>query len=282
MKWITVLALMACLPLASSALTVNTTFVNNTTDNDSQVTGNATTSASAIGSASSELTAAGTSTADVGAKFVGANSARGTITDANIVPTITQNIDATVTWTILAEDWERYSFDVTSSFNALLNIEDGSNEEPEDNVSFSALNATFLLNGEAYGNDLGLNGGSRSGVGSSTIGDVASAPLINIFGSNTFSLTYTGTASVTWKTGNTIAGNRTADALLWGMDGTMNGDAAFTDGFDNYASSADRIADGLSVDGVITLDAVPEPATAGLLTISGLLIAAYRRFFGRV
>ncbi len=31
-----------------------------------------------------------------------------------------------------------------------------------------------------------------------------------------------------------------------------------------------------------TSAAVPEPATAGMLAISGLLIAAYRRFFGRV
>jgi len=34
--------------------------------------------------------------------------------------------------------------------------------------------------------------------------------------------------------------------------------------------------------GFRTVEVVPEPATAGMLAISGLLIAAYRRFLGRI
>ncbi|MBI9021502.1 MAG: PEP-CTERM sorting domain-containing protein, partial [Verrucomicrobia bacterium] len=54
------------------------------------------------------------------------------------------------------------------------------------------------------------------------------------------------------------------------------------DGFDEYSSSSDRNADGLFMDADITLESVPEPASALMILVGGGLIALKRRFFHMV
>lgn len=279
MKWITILTLTTLLPLTSSAIQVTASYGNNTTDNDAVSTGNALTSASAIGATSSELTEVGTSTSAQGARFVGANSGRGVNASSQSLSSISQNIDVSVTWTIVAEDWEEYSISLAPEFHGYLNIEDGANDEAAGDVaSFNSFMTLLTVNGSSLVDTLGLSGGSRNVVGSSNLDDTASQLLSGLSGNNTIVLTYSSLSKAAWNSAN-FQNNRTADAALWGMDGTMDGDNAFTDGFDEYSSSSARDADGLFVDAVVTLDAIPEPATLGLIGLFGGGIFAIRRFF---
>jgi hypothetical protein len=162
-----------------------------------------------------------------------------------------------------------------------LNILDDNNDETGDGATLSSFDATLYLNGNQIVLDgLGLSGGSRTTVGNNSLNDTATQILSGLSGNNTISLQYTGTATATWKIAG-IANNRTADAALWGSDGTMDGTGEFTDGFDNYSTSTARNADGLFVDGVVTLQSVPEPASVLMLALGGGLVALKRRFFGR-
>jgi len=273
-----VAVLAATLPLTGSALLVSLSYSNNTTDNDSVSSGDALSGSSTIGATSSELTSAGTSTSAMGARFYGANSGRGVSNLTQQPRSISQSINVTVTWTIIAEDWEEYSFSLTPEFHAYLNILDDAADESGDSVSFTSLNGSLKQNGGTISDSLNLSGGSRGTAGSSTLNDTASQTLTGLTGNNTISLQYTGTATATWK----IAGarnNRTADAVLWGVDGTMNGDVEFSDSFDNYSSSSARNADGIFVDGTVTLDAIPEPASVAMLGVASALGLFIRRRF---
>ena len=279
MKWITTLTLMALLPLTSSALLVTRSYSNLTSDNDSTTLGDANSITATIGDGFGTITTVGSSTAASGARFQGANSGRGVNAGGREFQSIAQAIDVSVTWTIEAESWEEYSINLTPEFHGYLNVEDGAGDEPGDMSSFSSFITLLTVNGSSLVDTLDLSGGSRNTAGSSNIDDTASQIISGLSGNNTIVLRYNGTSTARWDTGAGFQNNRTAIATLWGMDGTMNGDVSFTDGFDNYGSSSARNADGLFVDAVVTLDAIPEPATLGLIGLFGGGILAIRRFF---
>ena len=255
---------------SAQALTINVSRSISVNDNDSVSTGDAGYDATppVIGSTSAILDTEGGS-AELGYRFTGFNSGRGVNNISQQVRSITQNITATVTWT-LTEDapGEIYSFTLNPELHAYLNILDDSNGESSDQATISNFSATLKQNGGTISDSLNLSGGSRTTVGSSTVNDTNnSQTFTNLTGDHTFELTYTGSTTAAWK----IAGfrdNRTADAVLWGQDGTMNGDVEFSDSFDNYSNSTARNADGLFVPATVELIVIPELSSLGLVGIA--------------
>jgi uncharacterized repeat protein (TIGR02543 family) len=227
-------------------------------DNDSVDTGDAgyDTTPDVVGVSSASLTSEGQS-AELGYRFSGYNAGRGVWNGVQAVRSITQSIDVYVEWTITATAGEIYSFSLDPELHGYLNILDDNNSEADDIAEISNFNATLTQNGSNIINDqLGLTGGSRDTVGSSNIDDAASRSFGGLEGVNTFRLQYTGSMLAAWK----IAGfqdNRTANAVLWGRDGTMDGDS-FAATFDNYATTAVRDADGLFVKGTVAVTSVPD------------------------
>jgi hypothetical protein len=280
-KWIFSLILIAVLPLSSLALTITRDSYSNTSDNGSVANGASVTGTALTGGASSSATIVGGSTSAMGARYYGAVSGRGVDNGSQQAQSLTQNISVSYTWAITAETWEVYDFSISTAFRGYLNILDDFSDESGDTASLSSLDAQLYLNGSQITLDqLGLSGGSRSTVGSSSADDTNSRALTGLSGNNTIELIYTGSATATWKIAG-IQNNRTADAALWGANGIMDGDT-FANTFDEYGTSIERTSDGLFVEGVATLQAVPEPASMLLIAIGGGLIALKRRFFSKV
>lgn len=270
------LMLIVCSPCLW-ALTVSVSRTLNITDDDSVTTGDALydTTPDLMGVSSAQLSSEG-QTASLGYRFSGANSGRGISNTTQQVRSITQNIDVSVTWILTSDSpGEIYSFTLNPSLNGYLNVlDEGANEEANDESTISNFNATLSQNGNTFAlNQLGLTGGSRTSPGSSNVNDSASRTFANLSGDHTFILQYSGSTTAAWK----IAGfqdNRTANAVLWGQDGTMNGDS-FPDTFDNYATAADLDNDGLFVQATAELIVIPELSSlvlAGLaMGVAGLL-----------
>lgn len=282
-KWVITLTavLVAVLPLSSSALTVRRNAYGNTSDANTVANGASVTGTSLTGGLSSSVTEVGSSTSALGARFYGAVSGRGVWNGNQQAQSLTQGINVSYEWSITAEDWEVYDFSISTALQAYLNILDDSNDETGDEATLSAFDAKLYLNdGQVALDKLGLSGGSiDTKADSSSISNTTGRVFSGLSGNNTIRLEYSGSATATWK----IAGfqdNRTADAVLWGMNGSMDG-ASFADSFDEYSTSTARTNDGLFVDGVATLQAVPEPASVLMLILGGGLIGLYRRFFGR-
>ncbi len=105
-------------------------------------------------------------------------------------------------------------------------------------------------------------------------GDTVSAAGFDIFDNN-----FEGSESFRIRIGTTVLADFDTDSLTGGNGSTMFLGVISTTEFDDLwfdeSSDGDDIAVG-------NFAMVPEPATAGLLAISGLLIAAYRRFFSKV
>jgi len=270
-------AALAVLPMTGSALVVERSYSNTTSDNDGNVNEDGSSSQTTIGSLSANLTTVGNSSGNMGYRFIGQSSAYDT-------GYMSQSVNVTVTWTVAAEDWEEYSLSLTPELHAYLNIYDYSTDESDDDADFGSLSSILRVNGLEVSDTLdGLTGYNKSTDGFYNLERTDSQILSGYTGNNIFSLQLTGTVFVDAHADSGAGDNPTGNAVLWGQNGTLD----FTqngaqDDFDEYASTSARDADGIFVDGAVTLDAVPEPATVGLLTLSGLLIAVYRRFFGRV
>jgi hypothetical protein len=282
-KWILGLMLLAVLPLSSSALVINTSSSNSTSDNDSTTNGDAGRGRSTIGSTGATVDTVGNN-AELGYRFTGYNAGRGVDNSGQQAEGIVQDVDVTVTWSIVAESWEEYSFKLNPEFHAFLNIlDEGLFQESGDIVSVSGFSAVLKRNGGTVGNTLDLSGGSTGDRNATplNVDDTASQLFSGLSGNNTFELRYTATITATWK----LAGaqdNRTANAVLWGQNGTMGGDS-FANNFDEYSiSSEDPSEDGLFVPATVTLNAVPEPASVLMLLFGGGVIALKRRFFAQV
>lgn len=279
-KWMLGILLLAALPLTSSALIVSRNAFGNTSDSDSVANGASVAGTSLTGGLSSSVTEVGSSSSALGARFYGAVSGRGVWNGIQQAQSLTQSINTTYEWAITAEDWEVYDFSISTALRAYLNILDDNNDESGDGATLSSFDAKLYLNGSQITLDgLGLSGGARTTVGTNSVDDAASTLLTGLSGNNIITLTYAGSATATWK----IAGfqdNRTADAVLWGMNGSMDGDS-FADTFDEYSVSSDRTADGLFVNGVATLQSIPEPASALMIALGAGLLAIIRRLYSR-
>lgn len=277
-KWIVLwmVAMSALLPLSSSALTVTRSYSNDTSDNDNHSQEDASSSQATIGFSSSTLSEVGNSSGNMGYRFVGQASAY----DAG---NLSQNIDITVTWTITAEVWEEYSLTISPELHAYLNIYDWSTDETDDDADFGNLSSVLRVNGGVVSDTLnGLTGIQRSTDGGYNLDKSDSQTLGGYSGNNIFSLQLTGTVFVDAHADGGVFDNPTGNAVLWGQDGNLD----FTqntaqNGFDEYATSTARDADGIFVDGTVSLDAVPEPASALMLVVGAGLIGLIRRFFGK-
>ncbi|MBL7016338.1 MAG: PEP-CTERM sorting domain-containing protein [Kiritimatiellales bacterium] len=274
-KWIILLTAVwvASLPLSSSALLVTRGYSNTTTDNDNDTKEDASSSTASIGASSSTLSSEGSSSGNMGYRFVGQAAAHGT-------GYLTQSINVTATWTVAAEDWEEYSVNFSPSLAALLNIYDWSTDETDDQSVFPSLSSTLRVNGSVVSDTLdGLTGYTRTTDGSYNLNRSDSQTLSGYTGNNTFSLQLTGTVVVDAHADGGLFDNPTGNAVLWGQNGTLN----FADdpNFDNYSTTAALDADGLFVDANITLDAVPEPASALMLVVGAGLIGFIRRVYPR-
>ena len=262
--------ILCVLTQSAQALTINISRSISVNDTDSVSTGDAgyDKTPSVIGSTSVTLDTEGSS-AELGYRFTGFNSGRGAFNLSQQVRSITQNITATVTWT-LTEDapGEIYSFTLNPELHAYLNILDDREGESGDQAAISNFSATLKQNNGTISDSLDLTGGSRTTVGSSSVNDTNdSQTFTNLTGDHTFELTYTGNTTAAWK----IAGggdNRTADAVLWGQDGSMDGGAEFSDSFDNYSNAIARNADGLFVPATVELIVIPELSSLGLVGIA--------------
>ncbi len=264
MRQTVTLLLVSLLPLVGSALTVGRSYSNGTSDNDNSTLEDASRSTSGIGSSSGVVDTVGATSSALGYRFTG-QVAGGNGGD------IVQTINVSVIWTVTAEIWEEYSIGFTPEFHAYMNIEDGGLfQEDGDGIWFSTLQATLKVNGSAVGDSLNMSGGSRTTKGSSTLNRTDSQTLSGYTGNNTFELIYTGTVTATSKAG--VLGNDTYVYGSWGNAGILSGT------FDDYSSSAD----GMFVDATVTLNAVPEPASALMVLAGGGLIAFKRRFFSKV
>lgn len=216
-------------------------------------------------------------TEELGYRFSGFNSGKGVSSDGSLQTfTITQDIDVTVEWTITADYGEIYSFTINSVLGAYLAIQDGANDEAGDVAQLTNLNATLKKNNvQIVVDQLGLTGGILQTDGTALVDDSVSRTFTDLIGTNTFSVTYTGQAIASWRTGGTFLNpaDRTESAVLWGANGEVSGDST-----DDYASYLDRLADGLFISGTVEVTAIPEPATTALLlAFSALGLVAYRR-----
>lgn len=275
-RWVLSLILIAILPLTSSALVVSRSYSNTTSDDDNSSLEDANSSQGTIGSVSANITTVGSSSGNMGYRFTGQAAAG----DGGA---LVQDIAVSVTWTVTAEEWEEYSIVFSPEFHSLMIIEDGGLfQESGDGIWFSALSATLNLNGNKIftgSADLGLSGGSiedRADSGT-TLDSTSTWTRGGYTGNNTFELIYSGTLTVTSKSGS--GGNDTYLAGLWGQDGAL-GSIGGSDGtFDNYSSSLVRNADGFFVDANVTLNSVPEPASALMLAVGAGLLGICRRYY---
>lgn len=271
------LALVAGLPLAGSALVVARSYSNATYDDDNATTEDASSSQKTIGTVNSTVSSVGGASSAQGYQFIGQVAGQ----DTGI---INQYINVTVTWTVNAQEWEEYSITISPELHAWLYIWDWSTDETDDSGVFSSLNSTLKVNGITVSDSLnGLTGYTRSVNGGANLDKTGSQTLSGYSGNNTFSLQLTGTNSVTPHADGGLFDNPTAVAILWGQNGTLNFPNDSThDNFDEYSTTADRDADGIFVDAVVTLNAVPEPASIMMLVFGGGLIALHRRFFSKI
>ncbi len=263
-------AVLAVLPLTSSALVVVRSSTDSISNNDGHADEDASHGRASTGSTSVEVTTAGNSSGNSGARFYGQ-------AEAKVGQYITQTIHATVTWSITAESWEEYSINFSPELHAYLNVEDNGGDASGDGITFSTFTAVLRVNGSAVGDSLDMSGGSRTTAGSSNLNRTDSQTLSGYSGNNVFSLQYTATVIADAAGGL----NYTGDVGLWGSDGTLDGEfLGFGDDWDEYSStSATSGADGLFVDANVTLNAVPEPATASMMALIGVFGFLYRRYY---
>jgi len=260
--------ILAVLPMTGSALVVSRSSTDSILNNDNHGDEDASHGRANTGTAV-EVTTVGNSTGNTGARFYGQ-------AEAKVGQSITQTINATVTWTATAESWEEYSINFTPEFHAYLDVEDNGADASGDGITFSAFTAILSVNGSTVGDSLDLSGGSRITAGSSNLDRTDFQTLSSYSGNNVFSLQYTATVTADAAGGL----NYTGDVGLWGADGTLGGEIGIPADWDEYSStSATSSADGLFVDANVTLDAVPEPATAGFMAFVGALGFLVRRHF---
>lgn len=266
--------------VASALISVSVTQGGTITDNDTVATGDAGSGTPSVIGVSSANISGLNDTAELGYRFTGYNSGRGVSSGSQTSRSITQTVDVWAEWTISAVAGVTYSFVIDPELAGRLNIVDGAFNESGDSASISNFSATLEQNSvQDMSADLLLNGGSRFNNGTTAnVNSTKTEIFTGLTGNNTFRLQYNGTVSATWL--NALVGNnRTANAALWGIDGTMDGGGFFLGGFDNYPDAAARDADGLFVKGTVELTAVPEPATyaalAGLLALG--FVACRRR-----
>ncbi len=258
---------LAVLPMTGSALIVARTSADSISNNDGHADEDASHGRSHTGTAT-EVTTVGGSSGNTGARFYGQ-------AEAKVGQYITQTINATVTWTVTAESWEEYSIYFTPEFHAYLDVEDNGADASGDGITFSTFTAVLRVNGSTVGDSLDMSGGSRTTAGSSNLDRTDSQTLSGYSGNNTFSLQYTATVIADAAGGL----NYTGDVGLWGSNGTLGGEIGIPADWDEYSSTSARNADGLFVDANVTLNQVPEPATASLMALVGGLGFLIRRHF---
>ncbi len=105
-------------------------------------------------------------------------------------------------------------------------------------------------------------------------GETVSAAGFDIFDNN-----FGDNETFRVRIGTTVLADFNTDPLVGGSGSTMFLGIISTTEFDELWFNESTDADDMAVGNFAM---VPEPATAGLLAVSGLLIAVYRRFFGRV
>ena len=263
--------------VSQAAVSINVSFSDSTTDNDSVGSGDAGFNATpgVIGVTTANLGSV-SDTAELGYRFSGYNAGRGE--SGSGFRSIQQDIDLWVEWTVSADGGETYDFSIDSTIGASLRIFDDFADESGDQAIFGVLTATLTQNGFDVSNgDLNMTGGSRFGDGFSNVDDTASRVFSGLTGTNTFRLQYEATIVSTWKFA-TIGNNRTANGILWGEDGTMGGDSEFNNNFDEYSNPANKPDDGLFVSSSIEVTAVPEPAAVALIMgLVGSLFLVRRR-----
>jgi len=269
-KWIYFITLTASLlPLTSPALLVSRSYSHTTSDNDNHVDEDASRTTTTIGATSATLSDVGNASGNMGYRFAGQ-------AESKVSQDIIQTINGTVTWTVTAEDWEEYSILLTPELHAYLNIEDNGADASGDSVSFSTLNAILRVNGGSVGDSLDMSGYTKTLAGSYNLDRTDSQTLSGYTGNNTFSLQYTGTLRATSAGGLNYTGN----VGLWGSDGTLGGEIGIATDWDEYSSTtAVATNDGLFVDANVTLDAIPEPATLGLVGLFSGGLFFIRRIF---
>lgn len=104
-------------------------------------------------------------------------------------------------------------------------------------------------------------------------GETVSAAGFDVFDNN-----FGDNESFRVRIGTTVLADFDTDSLIGGTGSTMFLGVISTTEFDELWFNESTDTDDMAV-GNFAL--VPEPATAGMLILSGLLIAAYRRFFGK-
>jgi len=229
-----------------------------------------------VNATSASLAGAGDST-NGGYYFSGALTGSGRDTGSllfgggNAILNSTQDINASVTWTIEATAGETYSFSIQNSNLAgrLQIIDGGTNAESGVSSNFFlpyAPTVQLTQNGlEVARKDLTPRTHTNRDTVTDFLTDAFNYSVTGLTGTNTFTLRYRWLNEINYKEAE-LAGNRTTNAVLWGQN---------TDQV-SYGVEASRTSDGLDMIGTVTLDAVPEPATFGLLLIALLPLARRR------
>jgi hypothetical protein len=121
--------------------------------------------------------------------------------------------------------------------------------------------------------------GTRSTAGTTNVDVTKSQTITGLTGTNTFELRYTGAAfGSADSSAGAFCNDNTANAALWGMDGTLSGySCSALNPNDNYGTTAERDADGFFVPATVTITTVPEPGTLLLLGAGLIGLAAQGR-----
>ena len=272
---ITILAAALLSVGTAHAIEVSISITNSTSSNDNH-------SEEAAGSAV-ELTSASSIAVDdeVGSTITVGGRVSGYVASKSNNGYITQTVSITATYTVTASEGVEYNITFNPNFHGMFNIgESGNNGNVGGNrVTISAISGK--LNGT---NISSWDGAYQDGVSTRTYDQSSSYTLSDQEGGSSTVYTLTYTFSITTDSDDGTASYwgsyaSSADAFLWGMDGSL----ANTDK-DQYSSSSTRSADGLFLPATVTITAIPDPepppvpepstyAAFGTLALLSLLIA---------